>query len=372
MLFVLGLMGLTALGATMFMDGDDDDMTMLNDNETDEGEPSEEEFTDIGSMIPDDDIPPDPTEDASSEPAQDVALQEDITADIPAEGDAAVQDTDSAVEDTIVQASDPAGEGWTNRLGDESSNQIDGEDGNEFLLGYGGDDEINGNGGMDQIEGGDGDDTLSGGAENDDLHGDFGDDHLMGDDGDDTLSGHFGDDLLEGGDGDDSMIGGQGDDTLDGGAGDDALHGYHGDDVLRGGEGQDSLFGSLGDDVLHGLSETGEDDGVVDYLNGGEGDDLITAGANDIVTAGEGADTIQFGEWNTDAGPAEVLDFEAEQDSLVVLYEPGTEEPEIDVEQDAENSELYRVMADGQLIAQVHSAAPITPSNISLIAQSAA
>ncbi|MEO0752582.1 MAG: calcium-binding protein, partial [Pseudomonadota bacterium] len=130
----------------------------------------------------------------------------------------------------------------------------------------------------------------------------------------------------------------------------------------------------LGDDILHGgLTGTGEDDGAVDYLNGGEGDDLITAGAGDIVTAGEGADQIQFGEWNTETGPAEVLDFEAERDSLVVLYEnDGTAAPEIDVEQDAEDSELYRVMADGELIAQVYSATPVTAQSISLVAQSAA
>lgn len=373
MLFMMGLLGLMAVGTTVMLGDDDEDMPMPEGDGVDRTEPSSEEMTDLGSLIPDDDGPVQTDDPARS----DDNATEVITA---SEADSDLHET--PIDDLTVEGSSQDGpteevtektsEDYATQTGVESDDTIEGENGNEFLLGYEGDDEINGNGGTDQIEGGDGDDTLSGGDGSDDLHGQDGDDVLSGDEGDDTLSGGLGDDLMDGGDGDDSLLGGQGQDTLEGGEGDDALHGYHGDDVMRGGEGEDALFGSLGDDILHGLSETGEDDGQTDFLNGGEGNDTITAGANDIVTAGDGADVIQFGDWNAEGGPAQVLDFQSNEDTLVVLYEEGAGEPEITFEQDSQNSQLYSVMADGEVIAEVLSATPVTSADVTLVEQSAA
>ncbi|MEO1397855.1 MAG: calcium-binding protein, partial [Pseudomonadota bacterium] len=132
------------------------------------------------------------------------------------------------------------------------------------------------------------------------------------------------------------------------------------------------LFGSLGDDVLLGLSETGEDDGVVDFLNGGDGDDTILAGANDVVSGGDGDDTFQVGDWNAEGGPAQVTDFEEGRDNLVVLYEEGASEPDITIEAVEDNDDLYRIMADGEVIAEVQSKTTITHESIALVSQSAA
>ncbi|MEO0772979.1 MAG: calcium-binding protein [Pseudomonadota bacterium] len=421
MLFMMGLMGLMAVGTTVLLGDEDDDMPMPDEQGVEDGSVASDEITDLGSLIPDDEDPMredsvadtpdaanalpeieadagngddlndaiDPVEDALRDATEELpgpSVQDptvegltggigdtlsDATDEIAEDTGGLVDEVTGLVDDTVEQVGDIS-EDYGTQVGGVVGDVIEGEEGNEFLLGYGGDDIINGNGGVDLIEGGGGNDILSGGAGADVLEGQDGDDLLSGDEGADTLAGGFGDDLLDGGVGDDSLQGGQGGDTLEGGEGDDALHGYHGDDVMRGGDGEDSLFGSLGDDILHGLSETGEDDGDKDYLNGGVGDDTITAGANDIVTAGDGADVIQFGDWNAVGGPAEVMDYQSAEDTLVVLYDQGTEEPELTFEQDSQNSDLYSVMADGQLIAQVHSATPVTAADITLVEQSAA
>jgi Ca2+-binding RTX toxin-like protein len=71
-----------------------------------------------------------------------------------------------------------------------------------------------------------------------------------------------------GGDGNDTLSGGAAMDFLHGESGDDVLYGYDGIDFLHGGSGYDMLYGMSGDDFLYG----GED-GVSDYLNGGNGRD---------------------------------------------------------------------------------------------------
>jgi Ca2+-binding RTX toxin-like protein len=68
--------------------------------------------------------------------------------------------------------------------------------------------------------------------------------------------------------GDDVLVGAALNDRLDGGDGSDRLYGYSGNDVLLGGNGRDFLFGMTGNDVLNG-----GDDGAVDYMNGGAGND---------------------------------------------------------------------------------------------------
>ncbi|WP_272923805.1 hypothetical protein [Streptomyces sp. SID3343] len=62
---------------------------------------------------------------------------------------------------------------------------------------------------------------------------------IEGDAGNDTLIGSDGDDLLFGGDGDDRLDGARGNDTLDGGTGNDSLQGGPGFDTLLGGNGDD-------------------------------------------------------------------------------------------------------------------------------------
>lgn len=66
------------------------------------------------------------------------------------------------------------------------------------------------------------------------------------------LEGNSGNDLLIGGSGNDDIYGGAGRDTLIGNAGNDSLDGGSGNDRLEGGIGADELDGGLGTDVLIG------------------------------------------------------------------------------------------------------------------------
>jgi len=93
-----------------------------------------------------------------------------------------------------------------------------------------------------EVRGGDGMDFLSG------LNNQ--DDRLYGENGNDVLLGNGGNDQLYGGNGVDTLVGFAGNDDLYGGNGNDVLYGLEGNDVLDGGAGSDKLYGAVGDDIL--------------------------------------------------------------------------------------------------------------------------
>jgi Ca2+-binding RTX toxin-like protein len=124
---------------------------------------------------------------------------------------------------------------------------------------------INGEGGDDVIVGSLIGDTINGGA------------------GDDSIRGGEGDDLLNGGDGDDTLNGGAGNYFLNGGAGADGLSGFTGNDVLNGNSDDDTLFGGVGDDTL--LAAAGNDTAI-----GGDGIDVVRGqGGTDVLVGATGA-----------------------------------------------------------------------------------
>src|SRR5574343_86259 len=156
------------------------------------------------------------------------------------------------------------------------------------------------------------------------LQGGEGSDNLSGLGGDDVLSGQIGDDTLDGGSGNDTLDGGDGNDTLNGGLGADALTGGAGLDTLRGGDGNDTLYdtgesslsGEDGNDLLTvtSVENGGRTTGLL--LDGGEGNDTLSAptftqafgGAGDnlfitsarqavapqSIDGGDGTDTLRF------------------------------------------------------------------------------
>lgn len=100
------------------------------------------------------------------------------------------------------------------------------------------------------FEGGIGADTYSGLGGGDEIYGaplsgaslDAGD-RLCGNDGDDIVRGYAGND---------SLSGGEGADGIQGDSGADLMHGVGGNDQLLGGTGADQLYGNLGNDILQG------------------------------------------------------------------------------------------------------------------------
>ena len=162
---------------------------------------------------------------------------------------------------------------------------INGDEGDDTLIGSRGNDTINGDEGNDVIVGGPGDD---------DLRGEGGADRLDGAAGNDVLDGGAGDDVLSGSAGRDISRGGPGNDRIDAGAGviGDVLYGEDGDDVLVGGDGRDILFGGAGADAISGA-------GLSDVILGEDGNDSIEGGTGrDVIIGGGGDDRLaayQFG-----------------------------------------------------------------------------
>jgi Ca2+-binding RTX toxin-like protein len=231
---------------------------------------------------------------------------------------------------------------------------INGNGGNNLLIGTDDPDTISGRAGNDTLFGDGNNDTLFGGSGNDRLYGGEGTDRLFGGDGNDLLSGGGGNDSLDGGNGndtvdysdapesdgdedsgveadltagfahdtetttdrlrsienfigsqfDDEVIGTGGRNILTGNDGDDDFWGRGGNDSINGGEGYDDLDGESGNDLLSGSldddelfggngSDTlwgGADD---DYVNGGSGNDKLDGGdGDDVLIAAEHNDTV--------------------------------------------------------------------------------
>ncbi len=97
-----------------------------------------------------------------------------------------------------------------------------------------------------------GNDTILGSDDPEDINGNLGNDLIVGQGGNDTLRGGQGLDTLLGGPGNDELYGNRGEDIVDGGEGNDSLFGGQDNDTLLGGTGNDRLAGDIGIDVLQG------------------------------------------------------------------------------------------------------------------------
>ena len=190
--------------------------------------------------------------------------------------------------------------------GTDESDTIPGSLGSDLVFAFAGDDRIEAFEGNDTVFGGDGDDLKFGDQGNDSLLGDQGNDTLIGSNGtqdlaasanfenDDFLYGHANSDLIQGGPGADMMYSGKQDDFSYGGKNDDMVWGDLGNDTLYGDEGNDTLVGDTADEnevePERGLT------GMIDFIWGGAGDDLINGGrSNDTLSGGVGNDTVRGG-----------------------------------------------------------------------------
>jgi len=220
-------------------------------------------------------------------------------------------------------------------LGSMHADALAGNEGLNFLMGFGGNDTVDGRGGFDIADFIDPANAslvtnvaTSNGTEKlrniEGLAGSTrGADHLVGNGQQNFIEGYGGNDVLSGGGGPDVIFGDQGDDRIDGGPGDDKLFGGPGNDALNGGAGRadivsyinaaagvradlatHSATGGDGSDRLtgiEGLSGSSFDDTLVgdgkpNELFGNEGDDALSAGGGaDFVGGGAGNDTIQAG-----------------------------------------------------------------------------
>lgn len=234
---------------------------------------------------------------------------------------------------------------------------IEGDDSDNTIMGTNGFDIIDGKGG------------------DDDLTGKTGEDIILGGEGHDLIKGRAGDDLLQGGEGNDSLRGGQDDDFLIGGAGDDVIYGAEGNDTIVGADvfsrdlTVDDVI-ALAKDPTHmpdGYEEVVPTEAESNYLNGGQGDDVLILGSNDTGVGGEGADVFQIGQWVADGqAPALITDFATADDLLVVSYDEADTAPTITLQ--VVNEETH-VFANGTLVVRVAGGdAPTDASEVQLVA----
>jgi Ca2+-binding RTX toxin-like protein len=130
------------------------------------------------------------------------------------------------------------------------------------------------------VDAGDGDDVVYASNLGDNVFGGSGNDKLWGGRLDDWLLGGEGNDVLNAGSDGAGTLGGDGN-YLNGGEGNDLLIGREGSDWLEGEEGVDTLEGGDGDDILAGGAGAG------DVLRGGRGDDQY------IFRTGDAADFVR-------------------------------------------------------------------------------
>lgn len=136
-------------------------------------------------------------------------------------------------------------------------------------------------GGNSYVDAGDGDDTVWSGGGADSVYGGAGNDLVSAEDDNDLVSGGGGNDLLFGGAGEDTLDGGQGADYVDGEWGNDNL------DLIIADFANDDAYGGAGNDTLTSRFDFA---GGSDFLFGGDGRDVLAAGADDWVYGGEGGD----------------------------------------------------------------------------------
>ena len=129
---------------------------------------------------------------------------------------------------------------------------------------------------------------------------------------------------------------------------------------MLGGIGHDSLFGGAGDDIVYG-----DDDADTDYLNGGQGNDQLHMGENDIASGGSGSDVFYH---TTQSGTAEITDFDPNVDRIV-LSAQYTELPDIQIIKHKQG--CYGVILNDTACLTVHSSAPLSADMIELRTTSA-
>ena len=119
---------------------------------------------------------------------------------------------------------------------------------------------------------------------------------LEGNDGDDRILGGPGDDTLYGGSGDDLIKGGAGDDTLSGDGGTDRMHGQRGTDVVTFADSPEGVVVNMASRRVHDDGYGNEDRRLAGFegvVGTPFGDTLIHSGKGNIfVDPGGGADTI--------------------------------------------------------------------------------
>jgi len=115
--------------------------------------------------------------------------------------------------------------------------------------------------------------------------------YIEGNYGEDTIVGTIGTDEIYGGNDGDNINAGSGDDYVEGGPGNDTIYGANGNDELRGETGNDYVYSGAGRDTLYGGSGNdylfGDDDTDYEFaIYGGDGNDWLYDTGNALLCDG--------------------------------------------------------------------------------------
>lgn len=82
-----------------------------------------------------------------------------------------------------------------------------------------------------------------------------------------------------------------------------------------------------------------------------------------------------LGEWILEGPPAEVVEYEADKDSLMLVWDDladGAYEPEVRVEQDPDDSDVMHVVMNDYSVAEVHGEPTLSAADVTIIPLSSA
>lgn len=121
-----------------------------------------------------------------------------------------------------------------------------------------------------------------------------GDDTIVGSGGNDMMHGYAGRDRINGNAGDDVLRGGTGIDRLSGGSGEDEFDGASGNDTLTGGGGADTFFGGAGSDhdIVRDFDASGPNHDWI-WNEGGQDVSWARAG-DDLLLTFDSGDTMRL------------------------------------------------------------------------------
>ena len=134
---------------------------------------------------------------------------------------------------------------------------------------------------------------------------------------------------------------------------------------VNGGNAADVITGNAGDDTISGVEAAGPQE--MDFINGGEGNDILILGASDHATGGAGNDAFVLQEWLNEASVTHIADYDPAADRLVIIYDQAVHpDPVLTVEPN-DGGSGRSIFIDGAKIAVVNGG-PFSADDVRLVA----
>ena len=106
-----------------------------------------------------------------------------------------------------------------------------------------------------------------------------------------------------------------------------------------------------------------------DYLNGGNGEDTLIAGANDVVSPEIGQDTIILDAANVGKTPTSIIALDSRCDSIIIAHSDKLQTPhEVDLRLHSGDPTLTEIVLDGAFLATMNTVTGFKASDLVLVA----